>query len=166
MGEQSDSAAFLFFKPQKNKTMENLNYYYRIVEEALAKLGLDPQDARLKNPGQWRLSKGKIPVWITVFYREKEKSAYFQVDAPVMKVPQTNRENFALELLSINDRLFGVAFCIYKGNVHLKTLRETEGLDVSEVSSMILRIANYADQYDDILLQKYPDRQPIGFFAG
>lgn len=143
--------------------MQDLNYYFRIVEEAIAKIGVDPHKARTKTPGEWTLTKGKVHVWISIFYKESEKSTYFQVGSPVMKVPTVNREQFALELLELNNQLFGVAFTRNKENIYIKTLREAEGLDVSEAYAMILRVGNYTDTYDDLLQKKYPNRKPIGF---
>jgi hypothetical protein len=136
--------------------MNNLNYYYNIIENAIAKIGLDPQVARQKRAGQWTITKGKIPVWIDVFHIEKEGRVYFQVASPVMKMPGTDNGALAQELLELNNQLFGVAFSTNKGNVFIRTIREAEGLDINEAYSMIMRVGNYADQYDDILKQKYP----------
>lgn len=136
--------------------MDNLNFYYNIVENAIAKLGLDPQVARRQQAGKWTITKGKIPVWIDVYYIEREKRIYFQVASPVMKMPGTNNGKIAQELLALNNQLFGVAFCTNKHHVYIKTIREAEGLDMNEAFSMILRVGNYADKYDHVLKQKYP----------
>ncbi|MBX2873542.1 MAG: YbjN domain-containing protein [Saprospiraceae bacterium] len=136
--------------------MEQLHYYYQVVEKAITKIGLDPTACR-KKPGQWSLTKGQIPIWIDVFYLEREKNIYFQVAAPIMKIPQDNAGRLAMDLLQLNNQLFGVAFTANKGHIYLKTLRETEGLDISEANAMILRIGNYADQYDNELKKRYPE---------
>lgn len=142
--------------------MEQLHFYYQVVEKAIAKIGIDPGACR-KKPGQWTLTKGKIPIWVDVFYLEKEKNTYFQVAAPVMKIPKDNAGRLAMDLLELNNRLFGVAFTANKGHIYLKTLRETEGLDVSEAHAMIMRIGNYADQYDDELKKRYPEWHTANF---
>lgn len=146
--------------------MDNLNYYYNVIENAIAKIGLDPQVARQKQAGQWTITKGKIPVWIYVFYRQQEKRIYFQVVAPVMKMPGTQKGAIAQELLELNNQLFGVAFCTSKGQVFIKTIREAEGLDNNEALSMIMRVGNYADQYDNVLKQKYPSWTQAKFPEG
>lgn len=143
--------------------MNNLHYYYNVVENAMAKLGLNPQTARQKKAGQWTITKGQIPVWIDIFYYEIEKRIYFQVVAPVMKLPEQNQEKMGMELLAINHQLFGVAFCIHKDQVLLKTIREAEGLDSNEVYAMILRAGNYAEKYKKELAVKYPNWMKANF---
>ena len=140
--------------------MEDLQKYFNIVEGCITKLGVEPSSCRGEKPGQWSLKKGSVNVWIDVFHLEKEKRAYFQVMSQVMNVPPTNKEALFEELLSINDRLFGVAFTIYKNIVWLKVIREVQGLDEDEAFAMITRIGNYADQYDDELIAKYPSSAP------
>ena len=142
--------------------MENLETYYNLVEECIGKLGVDAASCRGEKPGQWSLKKGSVNVWIDVFHLEKEGRAYFQVMSPVMKVPTQNKGGLFEELLTINDRLFGVAFTLYKETVWLKVIREVQGMDVNEAFAMITRIGNYADQYDDELKAKYPSSAPPG----
>ena len=72
-----------------------------------------------------------------------------------MKIPDSNREQFYEELLTINDKLYGVAFTIYNNWTWLKHIREVDGLDESEVTATIHRIGNYADDYDEKLISKY-----------
>ena len=139
--------------------MENLNHFYTLVEKCINQLGVDALKCRGKNPGSWTLRKGSVQVWVDVWYIEREKRSYFQVMSPVMKVPVEGREEFFLELLHINDRLFGVGFTVYKDTVWLKHIRETENLQESEIMNTLHRVGNYADQYDDVLKQKYKAEQ-------
>lgn len=131
-------------------------YYYQLVERAIAKLGVEVEPARGQKPGQWNLSKGSVNVWIDIWQIEQEENrAYFQVMSPVMDLPETNREALFRELLTINDQLFGVAFTLFEEKIWLKVIRECEGLNHEEALSMILRIGNYSDEYDDYLINKY-----------
>ena len=154
-------AACFFINPKKRK-MNNLNYYYHTVEDAIAKLGLDPMVTR-KQEGQWNLTKGTTPVWIDVFYNRSENRIYFQVAAPVMKMPEMNPGKVALELLELNNQLYGVAFVSNRGNIFIKTIREAEGLDVNEAHAMILRVGNYANSFGKELKAKYPNWVPANF---
>lgn len=135
--------------------MENLNKYYQLIERSISNLGVDPLQCRGKKPGSWTLNKGSIQVWIDIWYIEREKRSYFQVMSPIMKMPEKGVEELFRELLHINDRLFGVGFTIYKDTIWLKHIRETENLQESEILHTLNRVGNYADQYDDILKQKY-----------
>ena len=135
--------------------MENLNKYYQMIERCISNLGVDPVQCRGTKPGSWTLNKGSVQVWVDVWYIEREQRSYLQIMSPIMKLPKNSKEDFFRELLQINDRLFGVGFTLYKDTVWLKHVRETENLQESEVLNTLHRVGNYADQYDDILKQKY-----------
>jgi len=143
--------------------MSNNAQYFAVVEECIQKLGIDPKTTKGQKEGQWNLTKGSVKVYIDIIYIEKEKRSYFQVMAPVMQMPRSNRDNLTLELLTINHQLYGAAFTVYNEHVCIKSIRECDGLDSSEAFATITRVGNYADYYDDILKQKYPHKRPIGF---
>lgn len=146
--------------------MEDLNYYYHIIEEALVRLELDPVLCRGEQKGQWNLAQGSANVWIDLWHIERQGRAYYQVMSPVMYMPQNAEKTVALfqELLELNDKLFGVAFSMYQGLIWMKTIREARGMDVEEALNILTRIATYADLYDDYLIHKYggtfPDQGP------
>ena len=135
--------------------MENLNFYYRIVEGAISQIGIDPETCRGENPGQWTLTRGTVKVYLDLWHIKKEGRAYFQVMSKIMPIPTDRREDFYRELLEINDKFFGVAFSIYKDYVWIKTIREVKGMDENETHAMIMRVRNYSDSYDNKLKAKY-----------
>ena len=141
--------------------MDNLTFYYNIVEKATAKIGLDPKKSRTRNAGKWTVTKAGIPVWIDIVYIQNENRVYFQVASPIIKMTSENKNSMALDLLTTNNLLYGVAFCINRENVFIKTIRETEGLDMNEAYSMILRVGNYSATYRKALNDKYPGRAPL-----
>lgn len=141
--------------------MENLDEYYRIIEESIRRLGIDPATCRGEQQGQWNLSQGSASVWIDLWHIERQGRAYYQVMSPVMQLPETgNRQALFEELLQLNDKLFGVAFSLYKNLVWMKTIREARGMDVEEALNILTRIATYADMYDDYLIDKYGGSVP------
>ena len=131
--------------------------YYKIVENCIAKLGVNAEEARAEKPGSWDLSKGSARVLIDVWYIEKEERPYIQIMSDVVEIPASDEMKHALfeELLVINDKLFGCAFTLFKEKIWLKTIRECEGLDESEAFAMLTRVGNYADEYDDYFQEKY-----------
>ena len=141
--------------------MEDLTAYYQVVEDAINQLGVNAEEARGENNGEWNLKRGTASVWIDLWYIEDEGGAYFQVMAPIMTLPEdeTNQQKLAMELLKINYTLFGVAFAIHEDGIYLKNIREVEELDVSEVIYMIGRCGNYADNYNDELVKKFGGRR-------
>lgn len=135
--------------------------YFEIVEGALKKLGVEPTDARGENQGQWNLKRGTATVWIDLWKIDEEKGTYFQTISPVMTLPGSKEKKDQLfeELLRINYQLFGMAFTVHEDGIYLKSIREVEGLDESEVIHMIGRCGNYSDHYNDKLVKKFGGRR-------
>jgi hypothetical protein len=136
--------------------MANIQDYYKIVEDAIDELGVDPNSCRDDNEqGAWALMRGNQEVWIDCWYIEEEDMVYFQVLAPVFETPDTLPVEFYRDILEINYSLFGVAFGIYKNMLALKVIREANGMDKDEALAMISRIGNYAAEYGPDLSIKY-----------
>jgi len=137
--------------------MDSLAYYAQVVEKAIAQIGLNPEDAKIADH-KWSLKKGSVSIWVELYTFQNRP--YFQVAAPIMEVPSIRTGELAIELLKLNNDMFGVAFVMHKERIYLKGLREAEGLDVSEAYSIMLRVGNYADKYDDGLKERYPNTTP------
>jgi hypothetical protein len=137
-----------------------IQYYYDLVEEALTEYKIDPITARGQQPGQWNLKLGSASVWVDVFQSKDAQGnltnyGYLQLMAPVCDVPVNNQHLFTKELLEINHSLYGVSFTIFKEKAYIKSIRELEGLDKSEIKSTFDRVGIYADDWDDKLKTKY-----------
>lgn len=135
--------------------MKKLEHHYKTVEAAITRLGIEPEKCRGENAGQWMIVRGSVTVYLDLWYIEKRGRAYFQVMAPVIKIPTKRREQFYEELLRLNNRFFGVAFSVDDTNAWIKVIREVDGMDDSEALAMISRVGNYADKYDDELKLRY-----------
>ncbi len=133
----------------------NLEPLFKIVENAISDVGVDPKPCRRGEPGQWNMRKGSARIWLDLWYIEEEGRAYFQVMSPVVPVPMKRREEFFEEILTVTDRLFGVAFTLYDGWAWIKSIREVDDMSKSEAKAMIIRVGNYADHYDNLLIDKY-----------
>lgn len=136
--------------------MQDINFYYKMVEDFIASLGVDPTLCRGQNAGQWSLYRGSALCYVDVWHIEKEGRAYMQCMSPVMTLPAPHLQPALFqELLEINDKLYGVGFTLYNGWIWLKHIRECDGLEPAEAAAIMNRIGIYADQYDDYLKQKY-----------
>jgi hypothetical protein len=133
----------------------DLQPYYQMVENNIQKLGVDPANCRGEKPGQWNLKKGSASVWIDVWETKEGNYGYFQCMAPVVKIPTENTLAFYQEILEINHKLYGVGMTKFKDHIYIKTIRELQGIDEEEMMAMINRVGNYADDYDDLLFNKY-----------
>jgi hypothetical protein len=138
----------------------NIEHYHKLVDEVLTDYKIDPATAKGQIPGQWNLKWGSASVWVDVFQSKDAQgnlvqAGYFQVMAPVCEVPVNNQHLFTKELLETNHSLYGVAFSIFKDKAYIKSLRELEGLDKSEIKATFDRVGIYADEWDDKLKAKY-----------
>lgn len=143
--------------------MQDLTPYYTIVEQAIQKIGIDPATCRGQNPGSWNMVKGSARIMLDLWFIQQEKRAYFSVVSPVMKMTRSNVESLTSELLKLNHMMFGAAFTLYNDIIYIRTIREVDGMDANEAASMIMRVGNYTDHYDDILREKFPYMEKIGF---
>lgn len=140
--------------------MESIQHYYNLIEEVLSDYKIDPVAARGENPGQWNLKLGSASIWADVFLTKDVEGnptqyGYMQVLAFVCEVPVNNQNLFTKELLEINHQLYGVAFTIFQEKAYIKSIRELEGLDKSEVKATFDRVGIYANDWDDKLKTKY-----------
>ena len=137
-----------------------IEHYHKLVDEVLTDYKIDPATAKGQIPGQWNLKWGSANVWVDVFQSKDAQgnlvqAGYFQVMAPVCDVPVNNQHLFTKELLETNHSLYGVAFSIFKDKAYIKSLRELEGLDKSEIKATFDRVGIYADEWADKLKTKY-----------
>lgn len=137
-----------------------IQHYYTMFEQVLAEYKVDPTTARGQQPGQWNLKLGSASVWVDIFQSKDaqgnlQQYGYLQILAPVCDVPVNNQHLFTKELLEINHQLYGVAFTVFKDKAYIKSIRELQGLDVSEVKSTLDRVGIYANDWDDKLKTKY-----------
>lgn len=137
-----------------------IQHYYNMFEQVLVEYKIDPTTARGQAPGQWNLKLGSASVWVDIFQSKDadgnlQQYGYLQVLAPVCDVPINNQHLFTKELLEINHQLYGVGFTIFRDKAYIKSIRELQGLDISEIKSTLDRVGIYANDWDDKLKAKY-----------
>lgn len=143
--------------------MENFEHYHRLIEDSIARIGLDPANAKGQHTGQWLITKGTAKIALDLFVFQQEGPLFFSVMSPIMKLPKSNLEKLLLELLQLNHSMAGLAFTIHGDLIFVRALREAAGMDAQEAMNLILRVGNSADFYDEELQKKFPHQQPIGF---
>ncbi len=135
--------------------MSNIQDFYKIVEEAISELGVDPNNCRDdEQNGAWALMRGNQEIWIDCWSTEEE-GIFFQVLAPVFEIPDNMPLEFYRELLEINYTLFGVSFGIFKNMLALKVIRDAKGMDKEEALSIISNVGAYVTEQTPILSLKY-----------
>ncbi|MEM8898485.1 MAG: YbjN domain-containing protein [Bacteroidota bacterium] len=147
--------------------MENtVETYIEIVEKAIGKIGIDPESTRGQRAGLWTLQKGSSRLIIELFQVTQNSPLFFGVTSPIMKLPQSNMESFLKDIFQLNHMMIGAAFTLHQDVIFIRFNRPVKGLDPEEAFDMIMTVGEAADHYDNILQEKYPFREPIGFKTG
>lgn len=120
--------------------------YYKLVDTAVAELGLNPDDVRGEQPGQWNLKKGKFDIMIDVW--EQENQILFQVVSPLCLLPDDNREAFLMHILQKNYGMSSIAYSIMEDSVFLKHTTEANTLTKELILMLLSKTAFYAEMSD------------------
>lgn len=121
-----------------------LDTYYKLVDAAIADLGLNPDETRGEQPGQWNLKKGKFDIMVDVW--EQEKQFLFQVVCPLCALPDENREAFLIHLLQKNYGMSSLSYAMMEDSVFLKYTTEANTLTKENISMLLTKTAFYAEQ--------------------
>ena len=110
--------------------------------------------APLDEDGFTQVSRGSATVGINVV----EQKGFILFLAPIMEVPEKNKEALYRKLLELNYLATeDGAFAIDEetGKVYLRALRSLEALDFEEFVDMLDTVARVADEYDDQLRAQF-----------
>ena len=116
--------------------------FYKVVDEAIVSLGLNSEETKGDQPGQWNLKKGKFDIMVDVW--EQEKQFLFQVICPLCTLPGDNKEGFMLHLLQKNYGLSSLAYAVMEDSVYLKYTTEMNLLTTENIVSLLTKTAFYA----------------------
>jgi hypothetical protein len=110
--------------------------------------------APLDEDGFTQVSRGSATVGINVV----EQKGFILFLAPIMEVPEKNKEALYRKLLELNylateDGAFAIDD--ETGKVYLRALRSLEALDFEEFVDMLDTVARVADEYDDQLRAQF-----------
>lgn len=132
--------------------------HMQIVEQILLEIGVDPAAARMNTADGvgWRFQRGSAA--IEVYVTQQENEGFLQILAPIIHLPMTNLLPLYRYLLELNLQLTTAALGVYLDVVYVFSERELEGLDAVEANSMISRVAEYADELDDKLVNEFGGR--------
>jgi hypothetical protein len=121
-----------------------LEPYYKLVDDAISALGLNPEETKGQQAGQWNLKKGKFDIFVDVW--EQENHFLFQIISPLCSLPDENKEAFMLHLLKKNYGLSSLAYSIMDDSVFLKYTTELHSLTKENIVALLSKTAFYAEQ--------------------
>src|SRR5262245_52125719 len=150
----------------------NLRSCVTMVEGVLQSLGHEPAASRVGDHDGWpvwKVRKGTANVYVQI--EARGEATFLRIVAPVMHAgPAVDKPKLYQRLLELNHReIYGSAFALDAENdlVVLVAERTTTDLDRSEVLDLVKRVEDYADKYDDILVDEFggskagPSSMPI-----
>ncbi len=117
---------------------------YKLVDEAIVALGLNVEEIRGEQPGQWNLKKGKFDIMVDVW--EQENQFLFQIVCPLCGLPPEHKEGFMLHLLQKNYGLSSLAYAVMEDSVFLKHTTEATTLTKDTIVMLLTKTAFYAEK--------------------
>ncbi len=130
--------------------------YSEFIETVISTLGEDPHQLEIEAPQKaWRFRYGTADVFVYLT-GETEDSALL-VWSPVITLPVKDDVGLMRFLLEKNwwSDTMEASFCIREDKVVLSTSRTLTDLNPGEVSRAITIVASLADEYDEILIEKF-----------
>ncbi len=118
--------------------------YYNLINEAITALGLNPEETKGENAGQWNLKKGKFDIMVDVW--EQENQFLFQIVCPLCSMPDENKDGFLQHLLQRNYGMSSVTYAMMENDVFLKYTTEAGELTKENVIMLLNKTAFYAEQ--------------------
>lgn len=142
--------------------------YTQIIESAIQKMGLTPEETRGEETGQWQLFRGAICIFIDVWkpsinsdwnYTGTEHAVNtFQVIAPITELPEASRLfQFYEELLHMNFHLYQASIIVNRQDnvLAIKYKRIVAGLTEAEVIEAVESTGYYAEMLAEYYSKNY-----------
>lgn len=145
-----------FFRAQKNNPLEKS---IQLIEDLLRQWDLNPSQIKDPDKNIWYLTQGSATFHILLFQFSKGPESgtvdAIEIGSSIMKLPQENFLPLYRKLLELNASSVGTYFALRPPSVMLLSTREIEGLDNSELRTMVDDVRLYADYWDDILIKEF-----------
>lgn len=142
--------------------------FINIIEGAIVKMGLSPEETRGEDAGQWQIFRGAICIFIDVWkpslnsdwnYTGTEHAVNtFQVIAPITELPAENKLlQFYEELLHMNFHLYQASVIVNRRDnvLAVKYKRIVAGLTEAEVIEAVESTGYYAEMLAEYYSKNY-----------
>ena len=141
----------------QDHNLQQLEVSARAVEAILMSIGVDAAAARMEVESGfgWNFLRGSALIEI---YLTPEDWGFLQVLSPIMHLPQSNLLALFRRLLELNLELTNAALGLHQDVVYLYHERLLEGLDAVEADAIVRRLAQVADELDDVLVEEFGGR--------
>ena len=121
----------------------------KLLEEILTKLGVNVTLAR-RSQSSWRIDQGSARIEINYY-----DNGIIIGDAKLCAIPSKNIDTIYDYLLEENNKLSYLQFSINENSIYLSYLIVDSSLSAKEGEVALQRLINYANKYDDILINQF-----------
>lgn len=130
----------------------------RIIDVILEQIGLVPDDIRMDTDEGYGWSFRRGSAIVEIYLSVQDGVGYLQVLSPIIHIPTDATLPLYRHLLELNLQLTSAALGVYTDVVYVFYERPIEGLDSVEVNDIITKVAGYADDLDDQLVEQFGGR--------
>jgi hypothetical protein len=138
----------------------SIDEHARMIERILTDV-TDKKFTRIQNQSGrgWAFTHGSARIEAYLTYGVDNKAAYLQVVAPIVTLsPESPVLPLYRFMLEENLNMVTAAFGIYETTIYIFYERPLEGLDAVEAKAIMTKIADYADDYDNYIVDNYGGR--------
>ena len=121
----------------------------KLLEDILSSLDVDVDLSR-RSQSSWRIDHGTARIEINYY-----ENGIIIGDSKLCGIPSKNIEKLYDFLLQENAKLSYLQFSINENSIYLSYLIVDSSLTLNEGKTAINRLMEYANKYDDILIEKY-----------
>ena len=136
----------------------SLEQYANALESILAQMGLNPTEVRLNTDDGYGWSFRRGSAVIEIYVAAQNGVGYLQVLSPILHLPENAILPLYRRLLELNLQLTSAALGVYGDVVYVFSERPLAGLDVNEANEIVSRVAAYADDLDNALVEEFGGR--------
>lgn len=132
------------------------------IDQLCKEIGTTADAIYSKQTDSWHFTKGsaKLQVCFTSYETvQKTIRTFIRVFAPVYPIPTSPEKKLAVfsECMAGNRLFMGTKFATFPddGQIYTFSERDIEGMDYNEFATLVNDAASWADQFDDILVEKF-----------
>lgn len=146
----------------------SLENYNAIVEDAIRMLGVNPEDTRCAEKGEWLLQRDDLELYMDVwqpsdvnqwqYYQAENPEPVFQVTVPLGTLSrELDPGNFFMDMLVLNAQLYYGTFVFnpQENLVAIQYKRLATGINQREVMEPLNALGYYGLQFREIFRRKF-----------
>lgn len=142
-------------QPDENDPIQR---HARTIEAILQQINLNPDEVRMETDEGYGWSFQRGSAVIEIYLSQQGETGYLQVLSPIIHLPTVGLLPLYRRLLELNLQLTSAALGVYNDVVYVFYERPLEGLDAAEANDIIAKVAGYADDLDNQLVEEFGGR--------